>query len=206
MFHFPQPPNIVHFYSRFVFNQELSMVLMLLLFVTSVEWLNKRRPLFLLSAVMPVTLMELGCLSCGTSRLWVPWWWSVLLFNAFSCPFPTCWKLELSLAPGSSLSFGEKELSQGCCANQIGSAHFLFSFFSIRSSLSSLTPLAIYRLGNPLCRSCRASHNLGFVDCMLCVWYTFPCISCTVVIRPQTSLTFKVVGVFLTRGRCGHFR
>ena len=37
MFHFPQPPNIVHFYSRFVFNQELSMVLMLLLFVTSIE-------------------------------------------------------------------------------------------------------------------------------------------------------------------------
>lgn len=159
MFNFPQPPNTVHFYSRFVFNQELSMVLMLLLFATSVEWLNKRWPLFLLSAVMPVTLMELGCLSCGTSRLWVPWWWRVLLFNVFSCPFPACWKLELSLAPGSSLSFGEKELSQGCCANQIGSAHFLFSF-SISSSLSH-TPCNL-SVGKPIVSVLQGFPQLGF--------------------------------------------
>lgn len=144
MFHFPQPPNIVHFYSRFVFNQELSMVLMLLLFVTSVEWLNKRRPLFLLSAVMPVTLMELGCLSCGTSRLWVPWWWSVLLFNAFSCPFPACWKLELSLAPGSSLSFGEKELSRGAVQIRL----------DLHISCSHSSPSALHSL---------LSHPLQFI-------------------------------------------
>ena len=64
-------------------------------------------------------------------------------------------------------------------------------------------PLQFIVRKNPFYWSCRVSHSLGFVDSMLFVWYTFPCIFCKLVIRSQTSITFKVVGFSWPEGDVG---